>query len=583
MLTLVTHVHTRLRIVASSETSVLVRSGERAVLWCETSEPWFLCVWKGPNNVAITKTQAHECNGNKRPGMRVTGGGRRCELDISDLETEDRGEYRCVMADKEDVVTVTKNIYLNVGVGARVEWEQGDVLYYTPGERILLTCRSTAGFPEPSLVIRSESSVTLSEESPAQESYQVLERSVSVDTENMINNTVVTCHAEQRHLSSSELLYNSSVASIRLEQVVVPVSLTECLDWWCEYQIFLFIILVTAVLILISCCGMYFFFATRGKPYNAIMYNSEHGTWSREDTVQEVKQTLMEKPVSIVKNNTSFIKQADIIRNNENLNNSLYSQVNKSKKTVAEDNKSPEPTPPPPPPVLETNFDQTNNEDSIVQRVITDFDSTNESTSFLSKDLPNSSMQDEDSRVQSPISEEEKKYLLTLTEEEMSYQNTETTLEMIWRKYRNNRSRQDLEDDELDDDFECETMLRKYALHKYQLANMKKVKRLGRTYSKVVRDHLDNNPKLTVSESAVEFEVARPSSSLSFCNRSNASTPLPPRKDVSQDSSVLLSGNLGDSQPDTRDDNKSKFLTTMMTEETHFKSSESREETILKK
>jgi len=45
MLTLVTHVHTRLRIVASSETSVLVRSGERAVLWCETSEPWFLCVW----------------------------------------------------------------------------------------------------------------------------------------------------------------------------------------------------------------------------------------------------------------------------------------------------------------------------------------------------------------------------------------------------------------------------------------------------------------------------------------------------------------------------------------------------------
>ena len=102
----VLRVVTRLSIVASSESSVLARNGDRAMLWCQTSEPWFLCVWKGPGNVAITKTQAHECNGNRRPGMRVTGRGTRCELDMSEVSEEDRGEYRCIMADREEVVTV---------------------------------------------------------------------------------------------------------------------------------------------------------------------------------------------------------------------------------------------------------------------------------------------------------------------------------------------------------------------------------------------------------------------------------------------------------------------------------------------
>ena len=41
---------------------------------------------------------------------------------------------------------------------------------------------------------------------------------------------------------------------------------------------------------------MYFFFATRGKPYNMVMYNSEHGTWGRDSYVEkekEVKETLI--------------------------------------------------------------------------------------------------------------------------------------------------------------------------------------------------------------------------------------------------------------------------------------------------
>jgi len=367
-----------------------------------------------------------------------------------------------------------------------------------------------------------------------------------------------------------------------------PLALAECLDWWCEYQIFLFIMLVMAVLIIISCCGMYFFFATRGKPYNVIMYNSEHGTWNRDETVQDVKETLLEKKAenNFNMNNGALGLRADIIRTNDNLNQSLYSQVDMTKKTA----KTAVPVKPPPPPVLETNFDQLN-DDSILQRVSTDFDTTNESSSFLSKDNLNTSFDTsqinanlgdiseeerkrfllnmteeeimfntsetiqeniyrnrrkgtEKSKPKEPdysefgvteeelkeYEEERKKLLLTMTEEEILMNSTETTLETIYRKYRNKgRSRDTLTEEELHDEFIAETEMRKYALHKYHLANLKNVKRVGRTYSKVVRDHLNNDPKLAVSASSVEFEVARPSSSLSFCNRSNASTPLASR------------------------------------------------------
>ena len=540
-------VQARLSVVSSSSESMLVRSGDRGKLWCQTSQPWFLCVWKGPNDMAITKTQNHECNGNRSNRMRVTGRGTMCQLDISDVQLDDAGEYSCVLADKEDVVTVTRDMFLSVGVASSVHWVQGQVVQYNPGQKISLTCEASAGNPRPNIVIRAQS-MSLTEESSSMMERSSVSREVSVDTTDIANNTVVTCHAEQRDELTGVLVYNSTVVQVRLEQVIIPLPLGECMDWWCEYQVFLFIMLVMFFLIIISCCGMYFFFATRGKPYNIVMYNSEHGTWNRDDTMQDVKEKLVERKEAgggggILKNtkNVGLKGGADIIRINDSLNQSLYSQVDKTKKTVK---KEPSPTPlPVKAPVLETDFDQT--QDSIIQRVHTDFDSTiNESTSFLSKDisasnattLPDTSkLEDTTENITDAAEEERKRMMLTMTEEEIIEYNSETTMEMIYKKYRNkNKSQTTLDEEELDDEFIGETEMRKYALHKYHLDNLKNVKRLGRTYSKVVRDHLSNNPKLAVSESSVEFEVARPSSRLSYCNRSNASSPFPSRKGTPQ-------------------------------------------------
>ena len=595
----------RLSIISGSPASVLVRSGERGRLFCQSSAPWLLCVWKGPGGLAVTKTQGQECRaqGARSSEVRVTGRGTRCELEITRVGPEDAGDYSCILADREDVVTVTRTMVLDVGIGARVTWLQGSVYQYVAGDEVSLSCVSSEANPSPNLVIRSDS-LSLTEVGREQisadetgtgfvrqSSYSSsLSRTVLVDTSDLTNNTLVSCHAEQRDELSGSLIYNSSVAIIRLEEVLEPLALAECLDWWCEYQIFLFIMLVMVVLIIISCCGMYFFFATRGKPYNVIMYNSEHGTWNRDETVQDVKETLLEKRPenNFNMNNGALGLRADIIRTNDNLNQSLYSQVDMTKKTAK--TAVPVPVKPPPPPVLETNFDQLN-DDSILQRVSTDFDTTNESSSSLSKDNLNTSFDTsqinanlgdiseeerkrfllnmteeeiifntsetiqeniyrnrrkgtEKSKPKEPdysefgvteeelkeYEEERKKLLLTMTEEEILMNSTETTLETIYRKYRNKgRSRDTLTEEELHDEFIAETEMRKYALHKYHLANLKNVKRVGRTYSKVVRDHLNNDPKLAVSASSVEFEVARPSSSLSFCNRSNASTPLASR------------------------------------------------------
>ena len=46
----------RLRIVDSSGPQSLIRSGSSGSLQCHSNQPWFICIWKGPNGLAITKT-----------------------------------------------------------------------------------------------------------------------------------------------------------------------------------------------------------------------------------------------------------------------------------------------------------------------------------------------------------------------------------------------------------------------------------------------------------------------------------------------------------------------------------------------
>ena len=155
----------RLSIVSSVSTTSLVRSGEEAVFWCQTNSPWFLCVWKGPAGLAITKTQGQangDCIEATDSRISLTGAGTMCRLTISRIRVGDVGQYSCVLADKEDVQTsVTRNFSLDVGLAATVKWIEGSSIQYGEGENVDLTCHSEGGHPPPTLVIRGKSNVAL--------------------------------------------------------------------------------------------------------------------------------------------------------------------------------------------------------------------------------------------------------------------------------------------------------------------------------------------------------------------------------------------------------------------------------------
>ena len=155
----------RLSIVNSVDTQTIVRSGEDATFWCKTNRPWFLCVWKGPAGLAITKTQGQaggDCIEATDSRISLTGSGNICQLTINRIRIGDEGQYSCVLADKEDVQTsVSRNISLDVGLGATVKWVQGYSVQYGEGDKVDLECKSEGGHPPPNVVIRSKGNVSL--------------------------------------------------------------------------------------------------------------------------------------------------------------------------------------------------------------------------------------------------------------------------------------------------------------------------------------------------------------------------------------------------------------------------------------
>ena len=96
--------------------------------------------------------------------------------------------------------------------------------------------------------------------------------------------------------------------------------------------------------------------------------------------------------------------------------------------------------------------------------------------------------------------------LLIETEELTSYKSTtQTTIEERYRiKKKQNASSSDLSDSSsIGED------IVRYPLHQYHLKDCQNIKRLGRSYSKIIKDHLNQNPSIAVSETSIEFKVPR--------------------------------------------------------------------------
>ena len=100
------------------------------------------------------------CLGDQR--VTLSGGSTTCEMTISGVLAEDTGRYRCVLADREDIVTVARTIDVSVGVAAIVSWvDIGRTVSVDADTEVEFACLAEGGFPEPSIEIIGPDNVRL--------------------------------------------------------------------------------------------------------------------------------------------------------------------------------------------------------------------------------------------------------------------------------------------------------------------------------------------------------------------------------------------------------------------------------------
>ena len=64
--------------------------------------------------------------------------------------------YKCVLADREEITTVSRSMDIDVGMAAVVAWQvgggggrQAQEVAVVEGEQVELECLATGGYPEP--------------------------------------------------------------------------------------------------------------------------------------------------------------------------------------------------------------------------------------------------------------------------------------------------------------------------------------------------------------------------------------------------------------------------------------------------
>ena len=147
----------RLSVTSSTPSGTVMKSGETFTLTCATNLPWFLCIWEGPGGLAC-QCQTQEggvsamCLGDQ--GVVLSGGSTTCEMTISGVLAEDAGQYRCVLADREELVTVSRTIDVNVGIAALVSWvDIGRIVSVEAESEVEFACLAEGGYPEPVIEI----------------------------------------------------------------------------------------------------------------------------------------------------------------------------------------------------------------------------------------------------------------------------------------------------------------------------------------------------------------------------------------------------------------------------------------------
>ena len=154
----------RLRIITSTSANQLFTEGQTATLECETSTPWFVCIWTGPGGLALHYGEGDNHGGcSPESGHRVCSrnGNRVCRLVIPEVRRSEAGGYRCVLADRDKVETVDRDLTMDVGFPVQsLRFPGGPVLPFELGEEMEVVCLCDGGNPPPDLHIYTNANIS---------------------------------------------------------------------------------------------------------------------------------------------------------------------------------------------------------------------------------------------------------------------------------------------------------------------------------------------------------------------------------------------------------------------------------------
>jgi len=514
---------TRLQIINTGPSSHLFKEGETAVVECQTTSPWFVCVWTGPGDLALHYGEGDgQGHGAGPGGHRVSSrnGNRVCRLHIPEIRRKEAGVYRCVLADREEVQTVDKEVGVEVGYpvgtvrfleGPNHSPLQGSELSFLKepeGEtEIELACTADGGNPQPTFVIDTTNrNITLKATEQGQSAGRAAGKTVRFSARESDNNTVVYCRAEQR--DKAGVLIYSTTESVTLRPVLIldPAFMGTCVGveaaWWCGYELILYLILVFALLFLVTCCGVCFCCATRRRA-KKLKYPTQQAEF------HDSQEGLLKQSAGILKHPP--------------WQPTFFPPPAQSSPVV--------------PPASSMNFQQ-----PVVQQKVLLESCFDEDTSGLDSPRPHSQPStigevsgnfylDDTLEGERTIEEEiarRKGMLLTEYEETIiNNRRTETieTIEERLRRINLNRSMSNVSDSsDLADE------VKKYEAHLYSLQDCADVSSRDLSYSQVVKEHLSHNPSLNVSRNDVTFSVPAPVSKLRLAESQTVSrtqSPMP--------------------------------------------------------
>ena len=150
--------NSKIQIVNTNPSKLLIKEGESANISCTSDLPWFFCLWRHPSGTKKCSLQEDGqyrsvCQGMENMG--VHGDGNTCQLEMKNITVDDHGAYMCLLNQAELFHTDRAFVSVEVATPAKLrlgragDVEDRRVLDMVEGETVQMECEGRGAYPAP--------------------------------------------------------------------------------------------------------------------------------------------------------------------------------------------------------------------------------------------------------------------------------------------------------------------------------------------------------------------------------------------------------------------------------------------------